>query len=57
MSANNEVLDKAVAGVLETLDGEGNVYRNGNTSAIILLEERILTVNEDGSVYECPLGE
>jgi hypothetical protein len=57
MTQNNEALESAIAGTLETLGEDGTVYRNGVTSAIILLEDRIVTVNADGSTYEAALGE
>lgn len=57
MTKSNEALETAITTVLETLDGEGTVYRNGETSATILLEDRIVTVNADGSSYEATLGE
>lgn len=57
MTQKNSPLEEAIAGTMATLDGEGAIYRRGDASAIILLEDRILTINANGVVYEVALGE
>lgn len=57
MNRKQTELDELIAGVLAGLEGEGTVYRNGESSAIILLEDRIVTVSVDGTIAEASLAE